>query len=434
VGIFDPRDDTFTAAAAHNQGYAAYSGGTLRYDGRVILAPSGAEYVGIFDLTDNSFSNYFFDPVVQFKRMPKESNAFRGAELMNDGRVVFVPNDFDYVRLFGPESGTFSASVLHNQGNDAYNGAELMRDGHVVFVPSDADYTGIFDPTYDSFKAVAEYNQSAHSVYSGGALMDDGRVAFAPSDAHHVGIFHPTEDDFTIISTPPWSTKGGAYNAAMLMKDGRVIFAPFDADYVGIFNQSRNKFSVAVAHNQGSFAYSDVTLIREGRVAFVPSDADYVGVFDPSDNSFSAVVEHDQDEKIRGQIGRPSDASSPLHVMYRSLQNSLFKQCVVDFHQQLLFSFCDSNPSSLPGAAPGNGGLMPLLSKCAMFLDATGFEFMSRTSSSWRELLPVFALFTIRCEPPWVMSDLRSPGRQAQHSGNARAQPRFRDWRHNGNQ
>jgi hypothetical protein len=100
--------------------------------------------------------------------------------------------------------------------------------------------------------------------------MDDGRVAFAPSDAHHVGIFHPTEDDFTIISTPPWSTKGGAYNAAMLTKDGRLIFAPFDADYVGIFNQSRNKFSVAVAHNQGSFAYSDVTLIREGRVAFVP--------------------------------------------------------------------------------------------------------------------------------------------------------------------
>jgi len=47
VGIFNPSDDSYVSGPAHGEGADAFRGATLAPDGRVIFAPYDSSNVGI---------------------------------------------------------------------------------------------------------------------------------------------------------------------------------------------------------------------------------------------------------------------------------------------------------------------------------------------------------------------------------------------------
>ncbi|MFT8038250.1 hypothetical protein ACMYM1_23600, partial [Salmonella enterica subsp. enterica serovar Enteritidis] len=57
VGIFDPSDNSYTSGPAHGEGLNAFRGAALAPDGRIILAPRDSSNVGIFDPSDNSYTS-----------------------------------------------------------------------------------------------------------------------------------------------------------------------------------------------------------------------------------------------------------------------------------------------------------------------------------------------------------------------------------------
>lgn len=241
------------------------------YDGRVAFAPCFEDYVDVFDPTCGSFSAVVAHHQGNF--------AYIGAALLSDGRVVFAPFNADYVGVFDPNDDSFSAVVAHYQGKNAYNGAALMNDGRVVFSPADAGYVGVYDPTNDSFVAVAALNQQEESKFQGAVLVENGSVVFAPSRVDYVGLFDPTHDSVSPVRMHNQSYS--SYEGAAMMNDGRVVFAPMDAYYVCIFDPTDKSFRAVVEHSENIHAYAGAALMNDGRVVFAPFNADHIGVFEP---------------------------------------------------------------------------------------------------------------------------------------------------------
>ena len=68
--------------------------------------------------------------------------AYVGGVLLPDGRVVFVPNYATTIGIFDPSTNAYS-TIAGAPGNDAYAGGVLLPDGRVVFVPYNATTIGI---------------------------------------------------------------------------------------------------------------------------------------------------------------------------------------------------------------------------------------------------------------------------------------------------
>mgnify|MGYP006134116909 CR=1 FL=1 len=164
----------------------AIFGAATAGDGRVVFAPFDAHGVGVFDPRDESFTQVSIASTVT----------------ANDGRVVFCPYTANGVGLFDPTDDNFT---LFPKLAGSFDGAALARDGRVMFAPYRANGVGVFDPKNKAF-AVVDFNTTISAVgdgkFRGAATASDGWVVFAPFNANGVGVFDPTDDGFTFVPIP----------------------------------------------------------------------------------------------------------------------------------------------------------------------------------------------------------------------------------------
>ena len=76
-------------------------------------------------------------------------NAFSGATLAPDGRVVFAPRNSSNVGIFDPSDDSYVSGPAHGEGGDAFRGATLAPDGRVVFAPRYSSNVGIVAQTLE---------------------------------------------------------------------------------------------------------------------------------------------------------------------------------------------------------------------------------------------------------------------------------------------
>ena len=89
VVVLNPATGVFSNITATG-GANGFAGGTLLPNGQVALTPFTNSNVGLFNPTTLTFANITPQGV-------STSNAYFGASLTTDGRVVFCPNQAQYV-------------------------------------------------------------------------------------------------------------------------------------------------------------------------------------------------------------------------------------------------------------------------------------------------------------------------------------------------
>jgi streptogramin lyase len=258
-------------------GSAAFWGGVLVPDGRVVFVPQNATAIGIFNSATNTYST------VAYTR--PTTDAYLGGVLIPDGRVVFVPQNAQMIGIFNPATNVYS-TIVAATGANAYSGGVLLPDGRIVFTPSSATTIGIFNPATNTYSTIA-YTRPALAAYRSSILLPDGRVLFVPGNATMIGIFNPATNSYTTIAAA--ISGSDAYLSGVLVPDGRVIFVPGGATAIGIFNPATNVYSTAAYTGQTAYAYIGGVLLSDGRVIFVPYNSTVIGVFNPVTNLYSTI-------------------------------------------------------------------------------------------------------------------------------------------------
>ena len=177
VGVFDPNDNSFVlvdisapSATVNLGGLSGFTGpakfgaAAAASDGKVIFAPSNAEAVGVFDLSDNSFE--LEQDEKSSSSLKAQMNKFQGAEPLDNGQILFVPWTMDNFGIYTPKSPDCSTAP----SNLVVSVFELA--GHWIAMDSNFSYS-----RYMRF----DIDGASVSVYEGSDAMARCRDSQAPS-------------------------------------------------------------------------------------------------------------------------------------------------------------------------------------------------------------------------------------------------------------
>ena len=92
---------------------------------------------------------------------------------------------FSEVSLADP---LYIAGPTHGQGANAFAGAALAPNGKIIFAPHDSENVGIYDPVANTYTAGPVHSQGA-AAFAGAALAPNGKIIFAPYSSANVGVY-----------------------------------------------------------------------------------------------------------------------------------------------------------------------------------------------------------------------------------------------------
>lgn len=218
-----------------------------------------------------------------------ETSAFNGSVNLPDGRIVFVPGNYDYVGIYNPYTNTYATgpAVISPAVSLSFIGGVLVPSGKVIFIPSRKGNIGIFDPytnTYTNGDTVGD----TYYAFSGGVLLQDGKVCCIPDYHDSVGIYDPVADDY-VDGASLGVTTDGLFKGGTILKDGRVCFVPGSSrgDKVGLYDHSIASFTFGDTHGEGNLAFYGGVLMTSGKICFIPYNSDYIGIYDPDADEYT---------------------------------------------------------------------------------------------------------------------------------------------------
>jgi hypothetical protein len=179
IGIYNISNNTYTNGPAHGLGSAAFVGGTLIEDGRIIMAPYDAASVGIYDPVLNSFTNS--------NSHGQGSEAFSGAVITPNRRVVLIPRNSPNIGLYDVDLNLYTNGPAHGLGADAFVGGTIMPDGKIFMSTSSQGVAGIYDSHLNTFSTVSTTNGTQR--FAGAVLYGNGKIIMIPYGNDRVGIF-----------------------------------------------------------------------------------------------------------------------------------------------------------------------------------------------------------------------------------------------------
>jgi alpha-tubulin suppressor-like RCC1 family protein len=259
-------------------GVKGYAGSVVLPDGRVVLIPLWNVRIAIYDPSTNGISycsNYI-------------SGGYFGGVLLKDGRVFLANHHPDKPAIYDPKTNRMSSNSIGNGGKH-FRGCVLLNDGRVLCIPQKNNVIGLYDPniTPNTFIKLTYNGNTNNTKWSGGVVLTDGRVVLVPRNSNTIGIYDPKKSiPFTLIETPLLSNGGEKYETGCLLPDGRVIFTPLNANNIGIFNPVSKTFKVETFNElpSGGGKYHGCVTLPDGRVLMVPWNARNVGIYTPSLN------------------------------------------------------------------------------------------------------------------------------------------------------
>ena len=221
VGIFDPNDTTQTPEGTYTSGPAHGESGTFNgyaklSDDRVVFVPFTSFNIGIFDPSDNSYTNVSHTA-------DRTSGAFIGGTALQNDRVVFAPYNNLNVGIFDPNNttqtpdGTYISGPAHGEGlgstdgGGAFGGAEILDNGQVVFIPYNSDNVGIFNPDTDTYTSGVTHGENSQA-FNGATILDNGRIVAAPLQSDNIGIIFIEKSQFLLRNPETGITEGVDYD------------------------------------------------------------------------------------------------------------------------------------------------------------------------------------------------------------------------------
>lgn len=261
IGIYDPKNNTFSTGPAHNEGEDAYEG-VVSLGDKIVFIPYDASSVMVYDIPSGTVSK---------ASVGTGSEKFSGGAATPNGKVVMASYSASNIGIYNPETNTYTSGPAHGQDTPAFDGAVLVPDGRVIFIPYNSDNIGIYDPETETYTDGPPHGLGFGSKYRRGALSPDGRVIMTPWDADAVGIFDPSDDSFTTGTNVP---SGEPFVGATVAPDGRIVFAPFRSSVFGLYDPQTDTYEDGPTVPDAVDRHSvGITMAENGVLVASPKDS-----------------------------------------------------------------------------------------------------------------------------------------------------------------
>lgn len=255
------------------------------------------------------------------------SQAYDGAVVTENGKVIFIPSNASNFGIFDPETETFSTGAANpNPGNNTFSGGVLLPDGRIMCVPSNHANVGLYDPATDTYTDGPAHGQGTVGVFTSAAQVADGRVVLCPNDATNVGLFDPSNDTYS--DGPVWDPADGLHLSATTMTDGRVLFVAWTAASFWVFDPDGDTLTETATNPDGPLW--GATPVPDGRVICAPYNADQPVAYDPATDTVTELGFFTDDGKdFAGACLTPNGMvqfitwSSSLHTYYDPVNDTI---------------------------------------------------------------------------------------------------------------
>ena len=182
-------------------------------DGRICLSPgnaaNGIANVIIFDQNTGTFSNAF------------PFSAGFGCVTDVTGNVVFTPTtETAGILIWNPETNARSKISISGM-TDAFHGAAVVPDGRIVFGPWTQNHIGVYNPLTYSYTSYPTNLVQGTLNFAGPITLPNGWVLFTPFLANFFGLFNPYTNTYTSFTTPGI----GPFTGGTVIPDGRIVLA-----------------------------------------------------------------------------------------------------------------------------------------------------------------------------------------------------------------
>jgi len=268
VGIYNPYTNTYSTTGSAT----GYAGGVLLPNGNVLFVPSGATVLGMYNPTTNVFTTTVGTYTAGAYTTTISATGYTGGVLLPNGNVLLSPTTATSIGIYNPTTGILSTAGP-TAGSYAFIGCVLLPNGNVILVPWNATYIGIYNSTtnvYSTSGTISSLGGSA--AYLGGTLLPNGNVMLNPVSSGTIAIYNPTTNVFTTVATV-----SGQYQGSVLLPNGNVLLVPTTATSIGIYNPYTNTFSTT-GSTPGSNAYLGGVLMLNGNVLLVTSNSGSIGI------------------------------------------------------------------------------------------------------------------------------------------------------------
>jgi len=301
-------------------------------DGKMIFVTETAHAIVIFDPANGNFETIDISEQIGQQEPDNDfdwgSLMFRTSVTSADGKIILVPSVADVVGIFDPASKTLElvdidmSDQLSYEAGWKFEGGALAPNNNIVFAPSGSHSLGVFDPASKDLELVNIQEQVSATEYPYGYYMfsdavgtPEGKVIFVPLDLMAVGIFDSATSNFEAIDisaqVTEWQDWWWKFGRGILAPTGKVIFAPMWAPGVGIFDPASKTLELVdiMGHIEAQFGnpygnmFRGAALAPGGKVVFAPAKSRLVGVFDTSTSTFEAVNISEQLSGVNSYYG-----------------------------------------------------------------------------------------------------------------------------------
>ena len=225
IGIYNTVTNVWSTIAGPAAGSQKFFSGVLAPDSNVYFYPYNATYIGVFNTITNVYSTLL---------NPLPYSGYIGGCLHPNGIIYMAPYNGTNIGIFNTVSKTFTtfSSTGLAANTTAFRGAVVLPDGRVAFLPSgnNPSSLGLYDPVLNTYSSITGPAGGA-LYYVGGCLLPDGRVFCVPANSTSALIFNPIEKTYTTLGGFPGAN---GYNGSLVLPDGRIILIPQGATTIGI--------------------------------------------------------------------------------------------------------------------------------------------------------------------------------------------------------
>ena len=219
-------------------------------------------------------------------------NAFNGACLMGNGKVIMSPGSNGYTGkdiIYNPETNDFESISTAITGKTG--GCVLLPNGKVFMIPSNNSSKALlYNPNTDSLENVGSSNTGR---FMSGCLLPNGKVFMAPSGyTGKTMIYNPETNDYENTLS---DSSGNEFFGAVLLPSGKVFCTPYNAIAGAdglklIYNPETNDFE-SISGTRPFAGFGGGVLMTNGKVLLAAFGSSDIQIYNPETNELEAVSE-----------------------------------------------------------------------------------------------------------------------------------------------